>query len=238
LHKYDLYDGGDKIDTISTNITKALNFLRSAIDPNYWQNSKKIGFLWVPGLPGGGLWTGAGSIPRSAPGGLVSQYEITQGQYKLMSGNNPSTFTSGGDKYPVENVTWDEAVAFCKWLNQNDTAKPQGWDYTLPSDQQYVFFAADADSLPRVSSEGLDRANRPTHPAEVGSTHKPNRFRLHDVVGNVAEWVLDHDPAKKDRFYRGGSYLNFTARTVASSAREGNREKDSNIGFRIILIPR
>ncbi|MBR6797656.1 MAG: SUMF1/EgtB/PvdO family nonheme iron enzyme [Opitutales bacterium] len=52
---------------------------------------------------------------REGPYGVdVSIYEITQKQYQLVMGNNPSHFK--GDNLPVENVSWNEAVEFCRKL--------------------------------------------------------------------------------------------------------------------------
>jgi hypothetical protein len=230
-HKYELYEGSQSIDIISTNITKALNFLRSAVDPNQWVNGKGMRFQWVSGLPDGGTWTGGGLLSQAAPGGLVGQFEVTQNQYLMMDGTNPSAFqgkTNGN--YPVENLSWKQAKAFCDWLNANDPKKPATWVYTLPSEAQYVYFGADADLAGQVSS--VDRAtDKRTHPEEVGSTRKPNRFRLHDVVGNVCEWVATPG------VYRGGGFQTSAKYKIGISAREANRELDPSVGFRVILVP-
>ena len=55
-------------------------------------------------------------------------YEVTQAQYKAVMGNNPSNFSPNGDgkdkvagqstdQYPVENVSWLDAVQFCNKLS-------------------------------------------------------------------------------------------------------------------------
>jgi len=54
--------------------------------------------------------------------------EVTQGQWKAIMGNNPSTFPECGDDCPVENVSWDDAQAFITELNKKGrahTAFPQ-----------------------------------------------------------------------------------------------------------------
>ena len=46
----------------------------------------------------------------------LGQYEVTQAQYEGVMGQNPSTFQ--GDNLPVECVSWKDAVAYCKKLNE------------------------------------------------------------------------------------------------------------------------
>ena len=53
-------------------------------------------------------------------GFYLGKYEVTQEQYEKVMGNNPSKFK--GENLPVEHVTWDDAVAFCKELTQKRTS--------------------------------------------------------------------------------------------------------------------
>src|SRR6185369_11780168 len=124
------------------------NFFRSFVAQKSWKNAFGMRFAWVPNLPGGGGWLG-----QTEPGGWVGVSEVTQAQYKRMDGSDPSAYRAGEDSCPVENVTWDQAMGYCKWLSANDTAEHSGWRYTLPTEEQFTFFAADADLLPKVSSE-------------------------------------------------------------------------------------
>jgi len=48
---------------------------------------------------------------------MMSKSPITQKQYQTVMGNNPSRF-EGDENYPVEQVSWHEAVAFCQKLAQ------------------------------------------------------------------------------------------------------------------------
>ncbi len=250
-HLYSLRSQGNS-DTVLTNINAGLNYLvltRRA--EKTWKNSLGMWFAWVPNLPGGGNWPG-----HTERGGWVGLTEVTQGEYKKMDGNNPSIYRQGGDSYPVENLTRQEAQSFCLWLSSADTANRWGWKYALPTDAQFVAFAGDADRIARVSNEGrmstesdelfpTQRVGRipgaagvnnvRTHPEPVASTGQSNDFGLYDVVGNVSEWLTGSRP--KDNVYAGGSYLNFSARTLGTRAREKTLEKGPNIGFRVVLVP-
>jgi hypothetical protein len=248
-HLYALRGQGTS-ENVQTNILAGLNYFLVAKAQKSWKNSLGIWFAWIPNLPGGGAWPG-----QSEPGGWVGLTEVTQGEYKKMDGNNPSVFHDGADNYPVENLTREEAERFCHWLSSADTATRLGWHYALPTDSQFAAFAGDADHVPRVTNEGRmnndmeelfpgqrlgtippagNLNNARTHPEPVAST-QANQFGLYDVVGNVSEWLAGS--STKDNVYAGGSYLNFSSRTVGTRAREKVKAKGPNIGFRLVLIP-
>ena len=50
-------------------------------------------------------------------------HEVTQGQYRAVTGENPSDF-KGSDDLPVEGVSWDDAIAFCNTLSERERLKP------------------------------------------------------------------------------------------------------------------
>lgn len=247
-HLYALRGTGKSMD-LATNIHAGLNFFSFVTAQKSWKNSFGMWFAWVPYLPGGGAWPGQGE-----PGGWVGVTEVTQGEYKKMDGSNPSYYREGGDNCPVENLTRAQAENFCRWLSGADTAERLGWHYALPTDAQFAAFGANADRLPRITAEGRMNSdadelfpirsarvpgaglnNARTHPEPVASTRQANQYGLYDVVGNVWEWLAG--PAARDNTYAGGSYLNFSARTVSVKAREKALEKGPNIGFRVVLVP-
>lgn len=53
----------------------------------------------------------------------ISKYEVTQGEYKMIIGNNPST-SSIGENFPVETVTWYDAINFCNKLSEKEKLTP------------------------------------------------------------------------------------------------------------------
>jgi serine/threonine protein kinase len=66
------------------------------------------------------------------PAFFMGKYEITQEQYQAVMGNNPSEFK--GAKLPVEKVSWNDAVEFCKRLSQKT-----GKTYRLPSQAEWEY---------------------------------------------------------------------------------------------------
>ena len=164
----------------------------------------------------------------------LGKYEVTQGQWQAVMGNNPSRFT-GDPNRPVENVSWDNVQEFIRRLN----AREAGATYRLPTEAEWEYaaragtttrwsFGDDASQLGRYA--WYDRnAGGQTHP--VGQL-QPNPWGLYDMHGNVWEWVQDWygsyssgtavDPAGPSsgsyRVNRGGS-LAYGARFCRSAYR-------------------
>ena len=106
-----------------------------------------------------------------------------------MMGTNPSHF-SGCDRCPVEEVSWDDAQEFVERL----TARSAGKSYRLPTEAEGEY-AARAGTRGDDYPEDLDgvawhEGNSGDRTHAVGQK-APNAWGLHDMLGNVAEWVQD-----------------------------------------------
>jgi formylglycine-generating enzyme required for sulfatase activity len=121
----------------------------------------------------------------------LGKYEVTQAQWTAVMGNNPSA--SKGDQRPVENVSWLDVQEFIRRLNA-----AEGTDkYRLPTEAEWEYAARGGMDTkfpfdPSASKEHAwywNNAGNATHP--VGEK-KPNPFGLHDMQGNVWEWVQDY----------------------------------------------
>ena len=186
-------------------------------------------------------------------------HEVTQAQYEQVMKNNPSNFK--GAENPVENVSWDEAVEFCRKLSELPDEKAAGNVYRLPTEAEWEY--ACRAGTKAAFSFGDDESNlgdyvwcrensaEKTHP--VGSK-LPNTWGLYDMHGNVWEWCQDAygdypsgavtDPAGPAsrlfvRMYRGGSWFN-AAVYCRSAFRSGDLpsiRSDGNGGFRVSLSP-
>jgi sulfatase modifying factor 1 len=136
----------------------------------------------------------------------ASSVEVTQGLYWVVTGDRPSHFPNCQD-CAAEEITWYMAVAFCNGLSERHGLQPAytingedvSWDRTangwrLPTEAEWEYMAranrTDAELLAGEATESwyIDNSEDSTHP--VGEL-PANPFGLHDVTGNVNEWVWD-----------------------------------------------
>ena len=129
----------------------------------------------------------------------MGKYEVTQAQYQAIMGENPSSFK--GDNRPVERVSWDDAVKFCKELSTKI-----GKTVRLPSEAEWEYATRAGTTTPFYFGSTLTgdlanyRATR-TYASESEGVYRrettpvgqfpPNAFGLYDLHGNVWEWVED-----------------------------------------------
>ncbi len=121
--------------------------------------------------------------------------EITQGQWKMIMGNNPSSFANCGDDCPVEKVSWNDAQEFIRKLNQKENTSKYRlpteaeWEYAVRSGGKDEKWAGTSDELKLKNYAWYDHnSTKKTHP--VGQK-RPNGLGLYDMTGNVFEWCQD-----------------------------------------------
>jgi formylglycine-generating enzyme required for sulfatase activity len=183
----------------------------------------------------------------------LGNYEVTQGQWQAVMGQNPSQF-KGDALLPVENVSWKDVQEFLRRLN----AREGGPKYRLPTEAEWEY-AARAGTSTAYSFGDSERQLREyawydgnsgnkTHP--VGQK-KPNEWGLYDMQGNVWEWVQDWygkdsytsaavtdpqgPPSGSHRVIRGGSWY-YGAGSCRSAYRGhyGPGYRGGHLGFRLL----
>ncbi len=185
----------------------------------------------------------------------IGRYEVTQEQWQVVMGGNPSYFKNCGSNCPVERVSWNDVQDFINKLNEaND-----GYTYRLPTEAEWEY-ACRGTTAEYYSYRNVDDIGWHTNNSE-GKTHavggkQPNPFGLYDMLGNVSEWCQDwyeglyytHSPATDPqgpssgqyRISRGGSW-NITAGGLRSAFRYNHYYPDyrhSSVGFRVVATLR
>ena len=165
----------------------------------------------------------------------LAKTEVTQAQWEALMGSNPSHFKGG--QLPVENVSWGDAMEFCRKLTERERQAgrlPTGTIYTLPTEAQWEYACragTTGDYAGEVDAMAWYYKNSRAATHAVG-TKQANAWGLHDMHGNVWEWCLDWYgpylggrvtdpkgvPLGANRVYRGGSW-DFGANYARSASR-------------------
>jgi formylglycine-generating enzyme required for sulfatase activity len=247
-------------------------------EPQIVTNSIGMKFVRIPageflmGSPDGDDHADADERPqrrvRISRDFYLGQFEVAQLEYVWVMDENPSWFSPDGGgrdfvrglsvhRFPVENVSWDEATLFCNRLS--DAKNESGRRYRLPTEAEWEYACRAGTTTRYAYGDELDaqRANilssAKPQTRQVG-WYKPNAWGLHDMHGNVWEWCSDRYAAEAyavsttitidpqgpmegtGRVVRGGDY-----RFDASHARSVNRDftrqsrRDLGNGFRVVM---
>jgi formylglycine-generating enzyme required for sulfatase activity len=185
----------------------------------------------------------------------LGRTEVTQRQYRAVTGKDPSRFKETGSPAPVEEVSWLDAMEFCRLLTARERGAsrlPDDHVFTLPTEAQWEYacragttgaFAGNPDAMAWYKSNSGDT----THP--VGQK-EPNPWGLYDMYGNVLEWCRDWygnyprgertDPTGPEAGYfriaRGGSWRVEVFRSASRAGGSPGR-RDYTMGFRLALCP-
>jgi formylglycine-generating enzyme required for sulfatase activity len=113
----------------------------------------------------------------------IAQTPVTQAAYVRVMSINPSYFQSWNSKQkPVENVSWNEANAFCSAVGMR-----------LPTEAEWEYAARAGSPLSRygeLDSVAWYQPNSDGQTREVGRK-LPNAWKLYDMLGNVFQWTAD-----------------------------------------------
>ena len=205
------------------------------------------------------------------PAFMMGKYPVTQAQWRVVAlfsqvdrELNPDPANFKGDERPVEQVSWEEAMEFCKRLSRHT-----GRVYRLPSEAEWEYACRAGTRTPFHFGETLTSklVNYDAHDVygsgpkgeyreqtiNVGS-FPANAFGLYDMHGNVWEWCQDHwhknyqgapidgsawfsSDENEKRLLRGGSWgSNPVICRSAHRIRDARADRHNFVGFRVVCV--
>ena len=141
----------------------------------------------------------------------MAKFEATQGQWKTAMAQLPGKLTAElpeGDDFPVGNVNFAEAEAFCRRLTELGRRSgeiPEGWEFRLPTEAQWEYACRAGTTTAtsfgdKLSSKQANFKGKPYNGAKPGpslnraakvGSYPANAWGLHDMHGNTFEWCRD-----------------------------------------------
>jgi formylglycine-generating enzyme required for sulfatase activity len=204
---------------------------------------------------------------RITKGFELGKYEVTLKEWDTImetKPSRPSQFPAKlllygaatgeqAEKLPVKSISWNRAQEFIRKMND----RKDGYQYRLPTEAEWEY-AARAGTTSRFGGTGdlkkvawyWDRSDPEIYefPHQVGKK-EPNAWGLHDMLGNVSEWVQDwydsyepgtftdpHGPSSGSRKVMRGGHRAVEARETRVSNRRSLEAGSSyaNLGFRLL----
>lgn len=189
----------------------------------------------------------------------LGKTEVTVEQFALFVkttgyATDTRAFRSGKEKHPVNYVSWDDAVAFCKWVSDRSKLTVR-----LPSEAEWEKGTRGTDGrIYAWGNQAIDSSRANYFDAKVGDTTAVGKYSpagdspygLQDMLGNVWEWTSslykpyrynandgrESDSSRDARVLRGGSF-NFNDSIVRCAFRDYNLISlhRNDIGFRVCV---
>lgn len=183
----------------------------------------------------------------------IDRYELTNKEFEKFdpSHKRHRGSVSSEDTHPAIHVTWDDAIAYCRWRCKQENV-PEG-TYRLPTEDEWEYAARGGlsgapypwGSMPPYAND-IPRANLKHAPNGTTDTFAytssvnafpPNGFGIYGMAGNVAEWChnLYSNSGPKRYAIRGGSW-GTPAEDFTLTIRNGMSPEHwlDNLGFRCI----
>ena len=165
-----------------------------------------------------------GPVTRVCLSGFyMGRYEVTNAQYRKfrkehnsgeykVPGNVPKAFSLNEDDQPVVNVSWNDAMTYCRWLSDQSGNK---WIFSLPTEAEHEYACRAGTTTIRFWGDAPDDACKYANVADASAKEKfskwkkmfpcddkyvvtapvgkfaPNPWGFYDILGNVWEWCID-----------------------------------------------
>lgn len=237
---------------------KDMRSILSKLDAQHTGNIQNKYFPEMLAVPAGKLDT----IPIASF--RMAKYETTNWQYSLFCrSSRKDSIERTRESWPLEgnipvvNVSWEDALRYCNWLNHrlqlgktySDATENANWDssakgYRLPTEAEWEYAARGGPKQTTYLYSGSEKidsvawyynnSNGRPHP---GGRKMGNNLDLFDLSGNVWEWCWDkRSSAGSDRVIRGGSWLNYAGYCEVSYWDPSYPDIRGNfIGFRCVF---
>jgi formylglycine-generating enzyme required for sulfatase activity len=194
---------------------------------------------------------------------LMDKFLVTQGFYEEIMGKEKNMSHFKGDRLPVENVKWSDAVEFCNRLSDKTGLKPvytidgekvtADWDaegFRLPTEAEWRYACqagTEGERYGEINEIACYKDNSDEKTSKVGKK-EPNQWGLYDMLGNVCEWCWDWsgDYPKEDkkdwrgpklgskRVTPGGSWDHNADSCTCTNRKHGPPDRNfPHLGFRL-----
>jgi len=188
-------------------------------------------------------------------GYYIGRFEVTVGQYRRFCAETGRTMrdqVGHADDAPVVEVNWEDADAYCRWAGLRLPTEAE-WEKAARGGRDTTYWWGDIPSHEMANYTGRSGADSWDDVSPVGR-FPPNPYGVHDMAGNVWEWVSDWygeryyqaspaqnptgPPTGDEKVLRGGSwdgpadYMRHARR-----ARDYRDYRSTLLGFRVARTP-
>jgi formylglycine-generating enzyme required for sulfatase activity len=168
----------------------------------------------------------------------MSAYLVTNHEYEEFDSKHQRNKYSDQDDQPVVNVSWQDAVDYCRWLSKKTDNV-----YHLPTEAEWEFAASGGGQREYPWGNEQPTPERANYANNLGKTSPVGSYPdgatpegLYDMAGNVWEWCADwYDTHKYSRVIRGGAFVNHPdLLCCAIRLRNLPHNRDVIVGFRVV----
>lgn len=191
----------------------------------------------------------------------LGKYEVTNKEYReyIKATNRPSPqgwsgteYPTGQDDFPVGNITWQEANAYCDWLSSVSGARfrmptEAEWEYAARgADNRFYPWGEEWDGTKTVFGDNNNSSAKAVTSAQLSGDRSP--FGIVGMAGNISEWTnspfslypnskASDEPCPNCKVIRGGNYQTKKKDLLSSVNRawQPNDYKNERLGFRLAV---